>query len=151
MKKLLSLVLSFLLLASLCPALADTPPADQIAASGESVVEWYNKARANDNLISYTKAGISAGTDYVYVVGITEAYSVIDTVGVVYIIQRWENAQWTDYYTLGRYNYDNWEVNDSRTIDVEGGHYYRLYSIHRALDGVLDDFVYSITSSIYVN
>lgn len=151
MKKLLSLVLSFLLLASLCPALADTPPADQIAASGESYVEWYNKARANDDLISHTKAGISAGTGFVLVRGVTETYSVADTIGVIYIIQRWEIDEWVNYYSVGYSKFDSDYISDIRTIDVESGYYYRLNVIHKALKESQSDYNVSTTGSVYVN
>lgn len=151
MKKLLSLVLSFLLIASLCPALADTPPADQIATSGESYVEWYNRTRASDDLISYTKAGINAGTGFVLVRGVTEAYSVVDTIGVIYLIQRWETDEWVNYYTQGYSKIDSNSISDVRTINVEGGHYYRLYAIHKAIEAGQLDHIASITGSVYVN
>lgn len=151
MKKLLSLVLSFLLLASLCPALADTPPADQIATSGESYVEWYNKARANDDLISYTKAGINHGTGFVLVTGTTETYSVVERLDVVYLIQRWEIDEWVNYCTFGCRAYDSATLSDIRTIDVESGHHYRLHVIHKAYNGMQSDFQFSVTGSVYVN
>lgn len=151
MKKLLSLVLSFLLIASLCPALADTPPADQIATSGESYVEWYNKARVAADLISYTKAGISAGTGYVLVRGITETYSAVDTIGVTYIIERWEIDEWVNYYTCGCSIYDTDTFSDIRTFEVESGYYYRLNALHKAYKDVQTDLIGNITKSVYVN
>lgn len=151
MKKLLSLVLSFLLIASLCPALADTPPADQIATSGESYVEWYNRTRASDDLISYTKAGISAGTGFVLVRGVTEAYSVVDTIGITYIIQRWEVDEWVNYYVSGYSIYDTDTFSDIRTFNVESGHYYRLSALHKAYKGAQTDLIGTITGSVYVN
>lgn len=151
MKKLLSLVLSLLLLASLCPVLADTPPSDQIATSGESVVEWYDKTRANDNLISYTKTGISAGTGYVIVRAKTETYSAVDTIGVVYAIQRWEIDEWVTYYSLSCQSYNQSTFSDIRTINVESGYYYRLYAIHKALNRTQSDYNAVITESVYVN
>lgn len=151
MKKLLSLVLCLLLLASLCPALADTPPADQIAASGESYVEWYNKARVAADLISYTRAGINAGTGFVLVRGVTETYSIVDTIGVVYLIQRWETDEWVNYYSFSSQTYDSNTFSDVRTFDVESGYYYRLYNIHKAYNGSQSDFHVSITGSVYVN
>ncbi|MBQ4553177.1 MAG: hypothetical protein IJA59_09540 [Clostridia bacterium] len=151
MKKLLSLVLSFLLLASLCPALADTPPADQIATSGESYVEWYNKARVAADLISYTKAGINARTGSVLVTGATETYSIVDTVGIVFLIQRWEIDEWVNYYSCSCENYDTDTFSDIRTFSVESGHYYRLYAIHKAYQGVQTDLMATITGSVYVN
>ena len=151
MKKLLSLVLSFLLLASLCPALADTPPADQIATSGESYVEWYSRTREAADLISYIKSGLEGATGSVFVLAKTETYYEVDTVGVVYLVQRWENNEWTDYYSLSCSVYDTYAFSDRRIIDVESGYYYRLYTVHKALDGSLFDYQAVITKSVYVN
>ncbi len=151
MKKLLSLVLSFLLLASLCPALADTPPADQIATSGESYVEWYNKARVSADLISYTNTGISAGSGCVLIRGTTETYSVVDTIGLTYLVQRWETDEWVNYYSTICTKFDSAIISDIRTVSVESGYYYRLYTIHKAIESGYPDHFASITSSVYVN
>ena len=151
MKKLLSLVLSFLLLASLCPAWADTPPADQIAASGESYVEWYNKARVSADLISYTKAGISAGTGFVLVRGVTETFSVVDKIGVTYISQRWEVDEWVNYHIFSYSIYEANTFSDTRSFNVESGHYYRLSALHKAFEGAQNDLIGTITHSVYVN
>lgn len=151
MKKLLSLILSFLLLASLCPALADTPPADQIAASGESVVEWYNKTRSSGELISYTQAGISAGTGYVIATGKTETNTIVNTVEVALIIQIWENNEWNDYLIKGYQSCDVNKIHITKAYTVESGHYYRLVTAHTAYHGTTSDIRASVTNSVFVN
>ena len=131
-----------------------TPSANEIAADlTSSYVSGYTGARSTDTdfTITYVEAGISVSGTGVYISGTTEANRVVDDVGGIATIQRWENNAWKTYKTIGFAALDASECSLSRTVPVDGGYYYRLVITHSVNDNGKLKTCTSTTRSVFVN
>jgi len=148
-------LLAALLLLVLIPtawATEDVPPANQLANDLTSDYgEWRSRTRSDEFMITYTDYGISAYDGYVRISATTETNMEADSVGANMVVQQWAGNKWVVYDSLYFLAYDTDSATYAYNMPVEGGHYYRLYTNHRALYWGDYYTIDSCSRSVYVN
>ncbi|MBO8173094.1 MAG: hypothetical protein H0Z33_14540 [Bacillaceae bacterium] len=89
----------------------------------------------------------------VQVSGYTETYSSVDVISVKLYVQYWdqEDRQWKDAGYLGEFKKTNDDyVSGIKTVDVNGGFYYRTRAVHTVEEGGMQEKVTSYSNYIYM-
>lgn len=113
----------------------------------ESVGYATKITRGADLLTGYSKCVI-LGPGNIYVGGTTIATHSVGSVQVVVIVERAqkEDTSWEYYDSWEKTNHNTDRVGANRSLNVEGGYYYRVRCIHAANDNVSSSF----TDGIFV-
>lgn len=141
-KKVLSVCCAFLLLLSMLlisvndtQAASDDPILDgsYLTHDEESVGYATPITRGEDLLVSYSKC-VRLGPGKIYAGGTTIAAHEVDNVKVSVMIERAKegDTSWTYYTGWNKTNQNADRVAANRTVEVEGGYYYRVRSVHSA-------------------
>lgn len=103
--------------------------------------------RGEDYLTGYSKC-VRLGPGKIYAGGTTIATRTVASVQVAVIVERArkEDAAWSFYTSWQKENLNADRVGSNRTLEVEGGYYYRVRSIHAANS----DGSSSFTNGVYV-
>lgn len=160
MKKLVSLLLAILLLASMSTlALAGDPmtppPTEGNPASGNSATASHSTtfiSMSSALAIQIASCGITeVSSAYLKLSANTGANNFCDKITNYYYLQRWSGSAWVNYYTTSVSGYDLATFVYVVFKDVAHGYYYRLHTLHYAFLGsdVATDSLY--TDYIYVN
>ena len=130
-------------------AAADEPVLDGsiLIHDNESIGYNTENTRGVDLLTGYSKV-VRLGPGKIYAGGTTIAANVVEKVKVGVIVERAqeENTAWATYDGWQKENYNTDRVGANRTLEVEGGYYYRVRSIHSANT----DLSSSFTDGVYV-
>ncbi len=113
----------------------------------ESIGYATGTTRGEDLLAGYSKC-VVRGPGKIYAGGTTIATHSVESIQVVVIVERARKGDtaWTYYANWEKTNHDTDRVGANRALDVEGGYYYRVRSIHAANDNVSSSF----TDGVYV-
>lgn len=97
--------------------------------------------RGEDLMTGYSKV-VRLGPGKLYAGGTTIAAQTVERVGVAVIVERaQEGAEEWDYYdNWSKFNENTDRVASNRTLDVEGGYYYRVRCTHSANNDVSSSF-----------
>lgn len=155
-RKLLSLCCTFALIASMAAvsaldsqASSEEPMIDgsYLTHDDESVGYDTKITRGEDLLTGYSK-GVEIGPGKFYAGGSTLAAHTVDEVGVSVSVERAQKGDdhWSGYRVWHKFNQNADRVSANQLLEVEGGYYYRVYSVHSANDDVSDSF----TNGVYV-
>lgn len=89
--------------------------------------------RGEDLMAGYSKS-VRLGPGQLYAGGTTIAAHTVDEVGVAVIVERAQEGdeEWSYYDSWQKFNENADRVSSNRTLDVEGGYYYRVRSTHSA-------------------
>lgn len=156
-KKVLSVCCAFLLLLSMLlisvndtQAASDDPILDgsYLTHDEESIGYATQITRGEDLLVSYSKC-VKLGPGKIYAGGTTIAAHEVDNIKVSVMIERAkeEDTSWTYYTGWNKTNQNADRVAANRTVEVEGGYYYRVRSIHSAHL----DMSSSFTNGVYID
>lgn len=155
-KKVLSVCCTFLLTISMllisannAQAASENPILDgsYLTHNEESIGYATPITRGLDLMAGYSKC-VRLGPGKIYAGGTTIAEHNVNCVRVSVIIERAkeEDSNWTYYANWYKENENADRVSANRTLEVEGGYYYRVRSIHSAhLDAAT-----SFTNGIYI-
>jgi len=116
----------------------------------QSSINGY-EALSGDYLINVWHSEINdVGSGQVELYGYTQCNRSCDTVSVKLVLQKWTGSTWQSLssYTFTN-NYSSY-VSGTKTVSVERGKYYRVWSYHYAEDGTLTDQCTATSDSIYV-
>ncbi len=113
----------------------------------ESVGYTKNIARGEDYLTGYSKC-VRLGPGKIYAGGTTIATHTVAKVKVGVIVERARegDTSWEYYTNWQKENINADRAASNRTLNVEGGYYYRVRSIHSANDEVSSSF----TNGVFV-
>lgn len=135
-------------------SMAFMPKVDCQASSGEVVIDGSyllhteesigyatGKTRGEDLMTGYSKV-VRLGPGKLYAGGTTIAAHTVQEVGVSVIVERAQEGDesWETYDGWQKYNENTDRVASNRTLDVEGGYYYRVRCIHSANSDVSSSF-----------
>lgn len=103
--------------------------------------------RGADLMVGYSKC-VRLGPGKIYAGGTTIAEHEVDSIRVSVIIERAQDGDtsWTYYDNWYKKNENTDRVSSNRTLEVEGGYYYRVRCIHSAHLDVGDSF----TNGVYI-
>ncbi len=103
--------------------------------------------RGVDLMAGYSKC-VRLGPGKIYAGGTTIAEHVVDNIRVSVIIERAQkgDTSWTYYDNWYKKNENADRVSSNRTLEVEGGYYYRVRCVHSAHFDVGDSF----TNGVYI-
>lgn len=103
--------------------------------------------RGKDLLAGYSKC-VVVGKGRIYGGGTTIATQTVDRIGLSVAIERAQEGDdhWTWYTAWQKFKEDADRLAVNKYVDVEGGYYYRVSSIHSAGNDVSDSF----TNGVYV-
>ncbi len=133
----------------------DTSPSGEVPVIDGSYLTHDQESVGYDTKITrgkYLLAGYSkcvvVGKGRIYGGGTTIATETVNQVGLSVIIERAQEGDdhWTRVTTWQKFKDDTDRVSANKYVDVEGGYYYRVSSIHSAADDVSDSF----TNGVYV-
>lgn len=154
-KKVLSVCCTFLLVicmllisANDAQAASDDPILDgSYLTHDEESVGYATLARGVDLLACYSKC-VRLGPGKIYAGGTTIAAHEVDLVKVAVVIERAKegDTSWTYYDNWFQQNKNADRVSSNKTLEVEGGYYYRVSCIHSAHHDVGDSF----TNGVYI-
>ena len=98
-------------------------------------------------LAGYSKV-VRLGPGKIYAGGTTIAAHTVDKVKIAVIVERAQegDTEWTFYDSWQKENLDTDRVGSNRTLEVEGGYYYRVRCTHSANN----DMSSSFTDGVYV-
>ena len=87
--------------------------------------------RGVDLMVGYSKC-VRLGPGKIYAGGTTIAEHEVDTIRVSVVIERAQEGDksWTYYDNWYKTNEKTDRVSSNRTLEVEGGYYYRVRSVH---------------------
>ena len=107
----------------------------------ESVGYATGKTRGEDLMTGYSKI-VRLGPGKIYAGGTTIAAHTVNEVGVAVTVERAQEGDdhWTIYDGWQKFNENTDRVASNRTLDVEGGYYYRVRCTHSANDDVSSSF-----------
>lgn len=107
----------------------------------ESIGYATSITRGEDLMTGYSKI-VRLGPGKIYAGGTTIAAHTVDEVGVGVIIERAQEGDetWETYDGWQKFNQNTDRVASNRTLDVEGGYYYRVRCTHSANDDVSSSF-----------
>lgn len=113
----------------------------------ESIGYATNINRGVDYMTGYSKC-VRLGPGKIYAGGTTIATHTVAKVKVGVIIERAQegDTSWEYYDSWQKENLNADRVGSNRTLEVEGGYYYRVRSIHSANDDVSSSF----TNGVYI-
>lgn len=130
-------------------AAADEPVLDGSALTQEDESTGYDTkiTRGEDLLTGYSKV-VRLGPGKIYAGGTTIAAHTVEKVKVGVIVERAQEGDtaWATYDGWQKENYNADKVGANRMLEVEGGYYYRVRSIHSANN----DLSSSFTNGVYV-
>jgi len=114
---------------------------------GESVGYAIPFTRGADLTVGYSKC-VRLGPGKIYAGGTTIAEHEVETIRVSVIIERAQegDTSWTYYDNWYKKNENTDRVSSNRTLEVEGGYYYRVRSVHSANS----DRGSSFTDGVYI-
>lgn len=128
---------------------ADKPVLDGSILTNEKESIGYDTkiSRGVDLLAGYSKI-VRLGPGKIYAGGTTIAADVVEKVKVGVIIERAQEGDtaWATYDGWQKENYNTDRVAANRTLEVEGGYYYRVRCTHSANN----DMSSSFTNGVYV-
>lgn len=103
--------------------------------------------RGEDLLTGYSKC-VRLGPGKIYAGGTTIAEHTVDSVQVAVIVERAQedDTEWSYYDSWQKENLNMDRVASNRSLDVEGGYYYRVRCTHAANS----DMSSSFTDGIYI-
>ena len=103
--------------------------------------------RGEDLLTGYSKI-VRLGPGKIYAGGTTIAAHEVETIKIGVIVERAQegDTSWGTYEGWQKENSNTDRVGANRTLEVEGGYYYRVRCIHSANDDVSSSF----TDGVYV-
>ncbi len=103
--------------------------------------------RGEDLLTGYSKC-VRMGAGEIYAGGTTIASHTVDSVQVAVVIERAQEGDdaWSVYDVWHKENLNSDRVSSNRTLQVEGGYYYRARCVHYANSDVSSSF----TDGVYV-
>lgn len=128
--------------------------ADSLVLDG-SKLTWDKESIGYDTKISrgvYLMTGYSKvvrlGPEKIYAGGTTIATQDVETVKIAVIVERAQEGDtaWSYYDSWQKENHNMDRVGSNRTLEVEGGYYYRVRCVHSANDDVSSSF----TDGVYV-
>ena len=113
----------------------------------ESIGYATGRTRGEDLMTGYSKI-VRLGPGKIYAGGTTIAAHTVDEVGVAVIVERAQEGDdhWSVYETWEKYNQNTDRVASNRTLDVEGGYYYRARCVHSANS----DMSSSFTNGVFI-
>lgn len=130
-------------------AATDIPVLDGSALTCDTESIGYDTkiTRGEDLLAGYSKV-VRLGPGKIYAGGTTIAAHTVDKVKIAVIVERAQegDTQWTFYDSWQKENIDTDRVGSNRTLEVEGGYYYRVRCFHSANN----DMSSSFTNGVYV-
>ncbi len=135
-KKMLSKIVAFMVVCSLCfssvmTAAAETVDGVELTMDESSEGEMTIIPRGA--YLAGGDCGISnQGNGRLYASGSTSANYSVTYVGVTVSIERLVNGNWTPYYSWGASGANTSYVSTSKTLLVETGYYYRVCATHTA-------------------
>ncbi len=144
------LLLSMLLISgNNVQAASDVPMLDgsYLTHDEEAIGYAIGITRGADLLTGYSKC-VVRGPGEIYAGGTTIATRTVDSVQIVVIVERARKGEtsWTYYANWDKTNHNTDRVGANRSLNVEGGYYYRVRCIHAANDNVSSSF----TDGVYV-
>ena len=113
----------------------------------ESIGYATGRTRGEDLMTGYSKI-VRLGPGKIYAGGTTIAAHTVDEVGVGVIIERAQEGDdaWETYDGWEKFNENTDRVASNRTLDVEGGYYYRVRCTHSANS----DMSSSFTNGVFI-
>lgn len=130
-------------------AASGTPVLDGSVLTCETESIGYDTkiTRGVDLLAGYSKV-VRLGPGKIYAGGTTIAAHTVDKVKIAVIVERAQegDTEWTFYDSWQKENLDTDRVGSNRTLEVEGGYYYRVRCTHSANN----DMSSSFTNGVYV-
>ena len=113
----------------------------------ESIGYAVGKTRGEDLMTGYSKI-VRLGPGKIYAGGTTIAVNTVQEVGVSVIVERAQegDTEWSYYDAWSKFNQNTDRVSSNRTLDVEGGYYYRVRSTHSAGS----DMSSSFTNGVFI-
>lgn len=128
---------------------ADSPVLDGsvLTQEKESVGTDTKITRGDDLLVGYSKI-VRLGPEKIYAGGTTLATQNVERIMISVIVERAQEGDtaWSFYDSWQKENHNEDRVGSNRTLEVEGGYYYRVRCIHSANDDVSSSF----TNGVYV-
>lgn len=103
--------------------------------------------RGEDLLTGYSKC-VELGPELLYAGGVTIAAHEVEEVGVGVIIERAQKGDtaWKTYDGWNEFNENADRISTSKTLEVEGGYYYRVRCVHSAGEDISSSF----TNGVYI-
>lgn len=130
-------------------AATDEPVLDGSVLTQEDESVGYDTkiTRGVDLLTGYSKV-VRLGPGKIYAGGTTIAAHEVEKVKIAVLVERAQkgDTQWTFYDGWQKENLNTDRVGSNRTLDVEGGYYYRVRCFHSANN----DMSSSFTDGVYV-
>lgn len=130
-------------------AMADEPILDGSALTQEDESIGYDTpiTKGVDLLTGYSKI-VRLGPGKIYAGGTTIAAHEVETIKIAVIVERAKegDTSWGTYDGWQKENKDTDRVGANRTLEVEGGYYYRVRCLHSANN----DMSSSFTNGVYV-
>lgn len=114
----------------------------------ESVGYDTKKTRGEDLLVGYSKCA-RLGPGKLYVGGTTIAAHTVDDIGLTVSVERAQRGddRWTGYTAWQKFNAGVDRIASNKTLEVEGGYYYRVCCTHSANS----DMSSSFTDGVYID
>ena len=155
-RKLLSMCLTLVLITGMvlvakveCQAASNEAMIDgsYLIHAEESIGYATGRTRGEDLMTGYSKI-VRLGPGKIYAGGTTIAAHTVDEVGVGVIIERAQEGDdaWETYDGWEKFNENTDRVASNRTLDVEGGYYYRVRCTHSANS----DMSSSFTNGVFI-
>lgn len=155
-KKVLSVCCAFMLVIGMLlistnsvQAASEDPILDgsYLTHDGESIGYATSVTRGADLLASYSKC-VRLGPGKIYAGGTTIASHDVNCVRISVIVERAKegDTSWTYYDNWYKQNENSDRVSSNRTLEVEGGYYYRVRCVHSAHLDVSSSF----TDGVYI-
>ncbi|WP_070088575.1 DUF6147 family protein [Merdimonas faecis] len=130
-------------------AATDKPILDgsELTHDNESVGDDVKITRGEDLMAGYSKV-VRLGPGKIYAGGTTIAAHTVERIKVSVMVERAQegDTEWTFYDSWKKENENTDRVGSNRTLEVEGGYYYRVRCTHSANDDVSSSF----TDGVYV-
>lgn len=130
-------------------AATDVPILDgsYLTHENESIGYDTKITRGYDLMTGYSKC-VRLGPGQIYVGGTTIARHTVDSVQIAVIVERARenDTVWSTYTSWQKENLNADRASANRALDVEGGYYYRVRSLHAANSDVSS----SATNGVYV-
>ncbi|MBM6825759.1 hypothetical protein H6A13_01395 [Mordavella massiliensis] len=128
---------------------ADKPVLDGsiLTQDRESIGTDTKITRGVDLMAGYSKI-VRLGPEKIYAGGTTMASREVEKVMISVMVERAQEGDdaWSFYDSWQKENHNVDRVGSNRTLEVEGGYYYRVRCIHSANDDVSSSF----TNGVYV-
>ena len=155
MKKVIAMVLTFVILASfgMTGEMQVQASNERVCIDGSYLLDDADESTGDMEISTwgyYLKSGMSSitkvGTGKIGVGGSTTGQRVVDEISVTVKVQRLVNGNWQQYYTWSAEKTNAAYVSTSKTLTVPTGYYYRVVCSHYAAS----DTGYSNTDALYI-